>query len=109
MESTANDDRIFIVKRGCSGDFIARERYYCNPRSIGGGNIGPETYDGDILAQDWNPDVLINTLKDYDFIYFCQLDDAFIQKYSECFEDPLLIQDGTIKRISVVGSKVLLE
>ena len=49
---TNEDDKIYIVKRGDNGDFIWHQRYYCSPRIIDGGSIGPAVYDGDIWASD---------------------------------------------------------
>lgn len=52
IENTNDDSSIYIVKRGDNGDFLWHQRYYCNPRTIGGGSIGPMVDEGDIWSSD---------------------------------------------------------
>lgn len=108
MNNTGEDDRIFIIKRGDNGNYIWHERYYCSPRIIGGGSIGPAIDEEDIWSWDATTEELIYALRDYDYIYFSGLDEEFIKKYSEVFEDPSQIVEGKIYRISGIESKVTL-
>ncbi len=108
MNTTADDDSIYIVKRGDNGDFIWHQRYYCSPRTIGGGSIGPMMYEGDIWSSDIEVDALVETLKDYEYIYFLELDEAFLTKYADAFDDPTQLIYGQIYRITDVDSKVKL-
>ena len=39
--NTHENDKVFIVKRGDDGGFIFHERYYCCPRTVDGGSMGP--------------------------------------------------------------------
>ena len=64
--------------------------------------------DEDIWSNDIEVDEFIETLKDYDYIYFLDLDEAFLTKYSDAFEDPSQVAYGQIYKISDVDSKVKL-
>ena len=108
MNTTTDDDSIYIVKRGDNGTFVWHQRYYCSPRNIDGGSIGPMVNDEDIWSNDIEVDEFIETLKDYDYIYFLDLDEAFLTKYSDAFEDPSQVAYGQIYKISDVDSKVKL-
>ena len=45
----------------------------------------------------------------YDYIFFCGLDNIFIEKYFVGFSNPELLVDGGIYKISNVDSKIYLE
>lgn len=109
VNSTASDSGIYIIKRGDNGDFLFRQRYYCSPRRIGGGSIGPMVDEGDIFSKDISVAELVETLSDYDYIYFSDLDEAFQSKYSDAFEDPSKMVSGHLYKITCVDSKVRLE
>ncbi len=108
MNTTTDDDSIYIVKRGDNEDFLWHQRYYCSPRTIGGGSIGPMVYDGDIWSRDIEVDAFVEDLKGYDYIYFQNLDEAFLIKYADAFDDPTQLVNGQIYKIADVGSKVKL-
>ena len=108
-ENTEENSSVYIVVRGDNGDYLRHQEYYCGPRTIGGGSIGPVMYDGDIWSEDMTVDEFIEDLEGYDYIYFSDVDDVFESKYSDAFEDPTLISDGVIYRIVEIDSKVYLE
>ena len=109
MEKTEENESIYIIKRGDMGDYIWRERYYCSPRTIEGGNIGPAVDAGNMWSTDLSPEEFAAALKNFHYIYFAGVDDAFIEKYSSVFDDPSKIKDGAIYRIHDAGAKVGLE
>ena len=109
MESTQDNDRIFLVVRGDNRDFRNHERFYCNPRIIDGGSIGPAIDEEDGYSTDLSIEDFKDELGEYDYIYFCKIDDEFIKKYSMMFEEPSLIYEGSIYRISGIDTKVILE
>ena len=100
---------LYIVKRGDNGDFLWHQRYYCNPRTIGGGSIGPMVDEGDIWSSDLTIEEFVSIVENYDYIYFCGLDEVFISKYSEAFKDPSKIVDGKIYKVVDADSKIKLE
>lgn len=109
MNITEENEKIFIVKRGDDGDFIWHQRYYCSPRIIGGGSFGPAVYDGDIWTSDKTVEEFVELVNGYDYIFFCGLDNIFIEKYSVGFSNPELLVDGEIYKISNVDSQIYLE
>ena len=66
-------------------------------------------YDGDIWSQDLTVEEFIEDLEGYDYIYFSDVDDVFVMKYADAFEDPTLISDGVIYRLVETGPEVQLE
>ena len=50
----------------------------------------------------------VNDLAQYDCVYFGGVDDIFIEKYSDAFNDPTLLVEGSIYRIVKDRSKVKL-
>ena len=109
MGATDENESIYIIKRGDMGDYIWRERYYCSPRTIEGGNIGPAVDAGNMWSTDLSPEEFAAALKNFHYIYFAGVDDAFIEKYSSVFDDPSKIKDGALYRIHDAGAKVGLE
>ena len=110
IESNTGDDAaVYIVVRGDNGDYLRHQEYYCGPRTIGGGSIGPVMYDGDIWSEDLTVEEFIEDLEGFDYIYFSEVDDVFTQKYSGAFEDPTLVANGVIYKIVEIDSKVHLE
>ena len=109
VENTSDDSRIYIIRRGDNGDYLWHQRYYCNPRTIGGGSIGPRVNEGDIWSSDLTVEQFVSAVSNYDYIFFCGLDEVFIRKYSEAFEDPAQIIDGKIYMLVNDGSKIVLK
>ena len=109
INNTNEDEKIYIVKRGDNGDFIFHQKYYCNPRTIVGGSVGPALFDGDIWSSDKSIEEFIDSVKGSDYIYFCVLDDAFRLKYSEAFANPELLVDGAFYKITRIDTKIYLE
>ncbi len=108
MNTTDENDSIYVVKRGDNGDFLWHQRYYCNPRTIGGGSIGPKVNEGDIWSNDIEVDEFVKSLKAYDYIYFRDLDEAFLEKYSAIFDNPSQLVNGQIYKIKDIDQKVKL-
>ncbi len=109
MDSTNEEDRVYIIRRGDDGRFIWHEKYYCSPRVIGGGSLGPMVDENDVWSYDATVEQFVNELRSYDCVYFSKIDEQFIDKYAEAFEKPEQIIEGKIYRISEIGSKVILE
>lgn len=108
--STTNEtEKVYIIKRGDNGDFIWHQKYYCSPRIIEGGSIGPVVYDGDIWSIDKIAEEFVDSVKGYDYIYFCELDDAFNESYSTAFVNPELLVNGTIYRITNIDKQIHLD
>lgn len=108
-KSTSSDSSIYIIRRGDTGAFNWHERYYCSPRTIGGGSIGPKVDDGDVWSSNVSVKDFVNSVSNYDYIYFCGLDEAFKNKYSVAFEDPSKLVDGKIYKVVDVDSKIRIE
>ena len=103
INSTAEHDSIFMIRRDGND-----EHYYCAPRVIEGGSIGPEISGSDD-STDIPVEEFVETLKKYDYIYFNELDEAFIKKYSTAFYDASMLKDGAIYKIKEIDSKIRLE
>ena len=108
-ENTDENASVYIVVRGDNGDYLRHQEYYCGPRKIGGGSIGPVMYDGDIWSEDLTLEEFIEDLEGYDYIYFSDVDDVFVMKYADAFEDPTLISDGVIYKLVEIDQTVQLE
>ncbi len=105
---TQEDESVYIVKRGDTGDFLSHLYYYCSPRVMYGGSIGSPVDDDDIWSNSIPVEELVGDIGKCDYVYFCGLDDIFIQEYSEAFEDPTLLVDGALYRVRIDESKVHL-
>ncbi|MCR5093556.1 MAG: hypothetical protein K6B72_06270 [Lachnospiraceae bacterium] len=103
------EESMFIVRRGDNGEFLCHERYYCSPRTLGGGSIGPVVDEADLWSSDKTPEEFMDKLRGYDYIYFSLLDDAFLERYAGIFSDPELLTDGSICRITGIDTLVHLE
>ena len=108
-ELAGESETVFIIKRGDDGDFIWHQRYYCSPRTIDGGSIGPTVNDGDIWSTDLSVQEFANTISKYDYLYLYKLDEDFISKYSEAFSEPELLFDGSIYAIAKKDNRIILE
>ncbi|MBO4458993.1 MAG: hypothetical protein J5802_14900 [Butyrivibrio sp.] len=109
LNDTGEDDSVYIIRRGDDGGFVCRQQYYCCPRTIGGGSVGPAVDEDDVWSRDLSAEEFVETLKGYDYIYFSRLDETFIGKYSGIFDDPAQVVEGNIYRIIDSGSKIGLE
>ncbi len=108
INSTTENDKIFIIRRDGSMEHVWKDKYYCSPRVLEGGSIGPDVKEnGDSF--DMSVSEFIETLKKYDYIFFIELDDVFKHKYSEAFYDPSLLESRTIHKIKEIDSKIRLE
>ena len=94
-----DEESAFVVFRGDDGNALWHVRYYCCPRRVDGGSIGPAVFEGDIWSEDLSCEAFSEKMAGYDYIYFYQLDEAFINKYSNLFDKPELVQSGTIYRV----------
>ena len=106
--SSEDNDRIYAIYRGDGTSFVNHMRYYCHPRTVDGGCIGP-AIEGEAHSDDFSIQELLNILKNYDYIYFAEIDDVFIQKYSGAFETPELLETGKIYRIIDIDDKISME
>ena len=107
--ATAEDANVYIIQRGQKNrDFINHLSYYCNPRLIGGGNIGPEDLNSNAWAINLSENDLRDSLIDFDYIWFCKIDEAFVDKYSGLFEDPSMVVEDGIYRIACSDGKIQL-
>ena len=108
LSSTREDESIYVVKRGDTGDFLIHLILYCNPRIFKGGSVGPAVDEDDLWSRDISTEEFLNEISECDYIYFCGLDESFVEKYSEVFDNPEQLIDGIIYRINVVDSRVIL-
>ena len=108
LNSTTENDSIYLINRDGSKEHLWKERYYCSPRIIDGGSIGPKIHENDDSV-DVSVAEFIESLKNYDYIYFVELDDDFINKYSVAFYDSSMLQDNTIHKIKDIDYKIRLE
>ena len=112
IAKTKPEDKVFMIYRagGDSANFTKfRINYYCSPKMIQVESIGPKVDEEDSYSKDLSCGELFDLLKEYDCIYFCELDDAFISKYSNIFDNPQKVSNNEIYRISVEKSKVILQ
>ena len=104
IDSTEEDDSIYIINREGDEGFLWRQRYLCNPRTIGGGSIGSKINEGDIWSEDLKVIELVDILKCYDYVYFAKLDEDFLFKYSDVFDDNEQLVEGQLYKINYTDS-----
>ncbi len=109
LNNTPEDSIVFLVKRGDDGDYLWHMCYYCSPRTFWGGSIGPAVSESDTWSADYTVEEFTDSVRQSDYICFCEIDDAFMDKYSEVFADPSLISDGKLYRISNNQEGIILE
>ena len=108
MNAAEEDARIYVIRRGDNTRFLWHERYYCLPRTIDGGSIGPAVDEADLWSVDLSAQDLSETLKGYDYIFFSKIDDAFAEKYADVFEDYSQVSKGKLYQIEEADGKVRL-
>ena len=102
--ATSMDDKIYIISRGRhkhnNGLIFYAMRFYCHPRVVNGGDVGPK-----LKKDDWSIDMPLNIFKEdlkkhkY-FIYLGDIDIEFLKKYALAFENPSLLRSSTLYSIS---------
>ncbi len=100
-KNTDMDDRIYVMSRGDNGKVRFYLRYYCSPRHISGSSVGPAVNADDIYSVNMEPIELVNTLSEYTHLYVGVLDDVFLERYQDVFEDVSLLQSQSIYRIEI--------
>ena len=103
------ESRIYIVKRGDNGDFVVHQRYYCYPRIVNGGSIGPKVDKDDAFSSDIASDEFRELLTEYDYLYLSDIDNAFIEQYAAVFDDVDLLRQGQLYKITDYHEKIGLE
>lgn len=109
INSTEESARVYAIYRGNATAFATTMRYYCNPRTIDSGSIGPIIEDNDFYSIDMSIPEFLSTIQSYDYLYFAEIDDVFINKYSGAFEAPELVKMGKIYKIGKIEPKIVLE
>lgn len=107
-DAVAEDESLYILKRGGNSDFLYRQRYYCHPRVIYAGSIGPAVNEDDGWSRDLTIEEFVKEVSRYKYIYFCAVDEAFTEKYADAFENPELIVEGEIYRMEITDSVIKL-
>ncbi|MBE5912900.1 MAG: hypothetical protein E7274_02435 [Pseudobutyrivibrio ruminis] len=109
VSNTAENSRIFAMKRGDNGFVKFVETYYCGGRQVDGYSVGTPLNDGDIWTQDITSEEFVDVISDYDYIYFYAIDEDFLNRYSDAFVNPELIMNSVAYKVRVDNGKINLE
>jgi hypothetical protein len=108
IDNTEDDSKVYIVSKGDNGGKTVRFRYFCNPRYVAGGSIGPDkSVDGD-YSRDLSTDDFREELADYDYLYFEKIDYDFLKKYKSILGDDCYLSDHVLYKIGSNNNKLKL-
>lgn len=94
-EVVHDDESILIVDRGSNGWKTTVIGYYCLPIQVDFLSPGPSEHDGDEWSTDMSLKELETTIQAYDYVYFFNVDDVFIDRYGELAPE-LTVNTGEI-------------
>jgi len=89
-----------------AGDAV---EFYSYPIDVGIVYPGAVQDENNRYCQDYSDDELISLLSKYEYIYFMNIDDEFINRYSGIFETPSDLIRGEIYKVSYNGNKIVTE
>lgn len=81
--------------------------YYSYPREIGFAYPGKATSENDTLSREYSCEELTEWIANYDYVYFMNIDDAFIENYSGIFASPEDVVRGEIYQVSYEDGKIV--
>ena len=100
--NTQKDDRIFIIDQEWSGSNLICLRYYLMPRITNVFDVElhhhENDYPDDFFPETRNAEELKNDLERYQYLYISRIDEGFIERYSELFEQTPV--DGGLYRLT---------
>lgn len=109
LRETNEDDSICIVMGGDDLTGPVAMRYRCFPRRFSSIRPGKPNSDKDVWSEDLSVSELVERLESYDYVYFWNIDEKFINKYSDAFVNPENAKIGNLCQISKEGSKLKLQ
>lgn len=80
--------------------------FYSYPRLIRVVYPG-EANDNNVFGHEYTTEELTQWISQYDYVYFMNIDDDFIEKYSDIFENPEDVVRGEIYKVSMNGNKIV--
>lgn len=80
-EVVREDESVLIIDRGSNGWKTTVIGYYCLPIQVDFLSPGPSEHDGDEWSTDMSLEELETTIQSYNYVYFFNIDDAFIDRY----------------------------
>jgi|GEM_PF-1157554 len=107
--TAAENENVLLITRCDKGKTGTVIRYLVTPRLVSWVSPGPESFDGDIWYSDMSTEEFVEYVADFDTICFVFLDDLFMDKYAECFEDSELVKDGNMYHVSISNGKIILK
>ncbi|WP_207647723.1 hypothetical protein [Butyrivibrio hungatei] len=101
------DKTVAVVIRG--ENVIAEDavNYYGYPREMGFAYPGKATSEEDTLSREYSCEELTKWIISYDYVYFMNIDNAFIGEYSGIFANPEDVVRGEIYKVSYDGGKII--
>lgn len=108
-ESVPDDASVFMIQRGDRDDLWVKMRYYASPHVTWAESPGPPTDKEDVWSDDYMPSDFVELVSGYDYLYLIHIDDAFLNRYGQCFTDVGKLTDGAIYKQTIVDGKIILE
>lgn len=109
LKNVAEDKSVYIVNKGDNGFAATVMRYSCWPINISWGSPGDPEEDGNIYSVDYSIEELYEIIIHSDYVYFMNVDEAFIKNYSQLFDKPAKIITGKMYKVSENGTTIMLE
>lgn len=109
LRETNEDDSICIVMGGDDLTGPVAMGYRCFPRKLGSLRPGKPNSDKDVWSEDLSVSELVERLEQYDYVYFWNIDEHFINGYKDAFVNPENAEIGKLCKISKEGSKIKLQ
>lgn len=108
-KNVADDEKVYIVCRGSNGSLATMLSYYCSPIHIDWGSPGEPEHEGDVYSMDYSVEDFYKLVREYDYIYFANVDDSFLNKYYQMFDSEQDIENDSFYRIIDEDGKVGLQ
>ncbi|MDL2225389.1 hypothetical protein LJC20_04205 [Eubacteriales bacterium OttesenSCG-928-M02] len=106
-DNTVPDEGVFIVSQGTVGLEQFMFSYYLMPQKINNDyySIGDDYFDDDVWTKDVTPEIWLEQIAGYEYVYFDKVDDNFISHCGMLFPEDANISEGQLYKITPATGK----
>ncbi len=108
LKNVEDNESVYIINRGDNGIFATVMSYSCNPIRFAWSSPGAPVNDSNAYSIEYAPEELYSIIGTYDYLYFVNIDDDFISRYSSIFENADKLITGKMYKVSDDGTKIEL-
>lgn len=108
LKNVEDNESVYIINRGDNGIFATIMNYSCWPIRFAWSSPGAPVNENNIYSIEYAPEELYSIISSYDYLYFVNIDDDFISRYSSIFENEDQIITGKMYKVSNDGTRIEL-